>query len=79
MAKVEIKLNRGGIGQLLKSQEMMNVVTKQAYSAQSKLSDGYEVSYRKDKTRVVAAIKATSPEAIRENYENNTILKVLKG
>ena len=79
MAKVEIKLNIEGIGQLLKSQEMMNEVTKQAYSAQSKLSDGYEVSYRKDKTRVVAAIKATSPEAIRENCENNTILKALKG
>ena len=76
---VKVVLNRRGVGQLLKSQEMMNEVTKQAYSAQSKLGDGYEVSYRKDKTRVVAVIKATSPEAIKENLRRNTILKALKG
>lgn len=79
MANVKVKLNSSGVRKLLKSQEMMNVCTKQAYRAQSKLGEGYGVSYRTDKTRVVAAIKAETPDAMRDNMENNSILKALKG
>lgn len=79
MAKVEIKLNRRGVKDLLKSQEMMNVCTKQAFRAKSKLGDGYVVSYRTGKTRVNASIAAEKPKAIRENAMKNTILKALRG
>ena len=79
MANVKVKLNSKGVRELLKSQEMMNVCTKQAYRAQAKLGDGYEVSYKTHETRAVAAIEATAPNAIKENLRHNTILKALKG
>lgn len=78
MAKVKVKLNRLGVRTLLRSQEMMNICTEIAYSAKSRLGDGYEVSYRTGKKRVNASIAATTPEAIKDNSKNNTILKALK-
>lgn len=77
MAKVRIKLNRAGVRNLLKSQEMMNICTKLAYRAQASLGDGYEVSYVTGKNRVNASIAAVSYKARKENLENNTILKAL--
>ena len=79
MSNVKVKLNSKGVRALLKSQEMMNVCTKQAYTAQSKLGDGYEVSYKTYETRAVASIEATTPKTIKENLRHNTILKALKG
>lgn len=76
--KVEVKLNRAGVRQLLKSQEMMNICTKHAFSAKSKLGDGYEVTYRTGKNRVNASIAAVTPKAKRDNLKNNTILKALR-
>ena len=63
----------------MQSQEMMNICTKLAFQAQSKLGDGYEVTYMTGKSRVNASIGAKSAEAVKENYENNTILKALGG
>lgn len=79
MSKVRVRLISKGVRSLLQSKEMMNVCTHLAYQAQSKLGDGYEVTYMTGKTRVNASIGAESAEAIRENYENNTILKALGG
>lgn len=79
MSNLKVVLNRRGVKELLKSQEMMNICTKQAYSAQNKLGDGYEVTYRTGKNRVNASIIATSEEAKKENAKNNTILKALRG
>ena len=78
MSKVRISMNRSGVRALLRSQEMMNICTEHAYSAQSRLGEGYEVSYRTGKNRVNAEIAAVTPEAIQENRRNNSILKALK-
>lgn len=77
MAKVKVKLNRAGVRNLLKSQEMMNICTHYAYKAQSRLGTGYEVSYVTGKNRVNASIIAATEKAKKENLENNTILKSL--
>lgn len=77
--KMEVRLKRVGVRRLLRSQEMMNVCTKYAFSAQNRLGDGYEVLYRTDKTRVVASVAAVTPAAIQDNAKNNTILKALGG
>ena len=74
MSKVRVRLISKGVRSLLQSQEMMNICTHLAYQAQSRLGDGYEVTYMTGKTRVNASIGA-----IKENYENNTILKALGG
>lgn len=79
MANVKVVLNRSGVKKLLKSQEMMNICTEQAFRAKSKLGDGYEVTYRTGKNRVNASIAAVSSNAIKENKRKNTILKALRG
>lgn len=76
---VDLKLNKRGVKELLKSQEMMNICTKYAYRAQAKLGDGYEVTYRTGKNRVIASVAAVTDEAKKENRKNNTILKALRG
>ena len=75
--KIKVKLNRGEVGKLLRSQEMMNICTEFAYSAQSRLGEGYEVSYRTGKNRVNAEVAAVSQEARQENSDNNSIMKAL--
>lgn len=76
---VKLKLNRSGVKKLLRSQEMMNICTEYAFSAQARLGDGYEVTYRTGKNRAIASVAAVTPEAKKENRKNNTILKALRG
>lgn len=77
MAKVKVELNRSGVKALLKSEEMMQICKDHAYSAKTKLGDGYSVSTRKGKNRVNASVGAVTPEARRENSKHNTILKAV--
>ena len=77
MDNVKVTLNRQGVRQLLRSDEMLTICKDYAYAAQSRLGEGYEVSYMKGKNRVNAEVAAVSPEAIRENRKKNTILKAV--
>lgn len=77
--KLKVKLNRAGVRSLLRSQEMMNICKKYAYSAQSRLGDGYSVTYQTGKNRVNASIAAVTPAAVQENGKTNSILKALRG
>lgn len=79
MSKVNFKLNRAGVRQLLQSQEAMNVVTPYAYAIRSRCGEGYEVTYMVGKTRVNASVAPMTAEARRDNYENNTLLKARGG
>lgn len=79
MANVTIRLNREGVRQLLKSNEMQRICEEHANKALGRLGEGYMVSSVTGKNRVNASIYAESDEAKRENLENNTILKALRG
>lgn len=79
MAKTGFVLNKSGVKQLLRSDEMMAVCQQYAYQAQSQLGAGYTVNYRRGKTRVNAEVMASSLQARLENSQNNTILKALRG
>lgn len=78
MAKYKIVLNRRGVRQLLRSKEMKNICAERAFAAQNRLGEGYEVQYYTEKTRAVAEIRATTHDAVVENFRGNTILKALK-
>ena len=79
MAKVKFKLNKKGVRQLLQSQEMLNVVTEYANGIQQRAGDGYEVStHSPGKTRVNASVRPATRKAIKDNLENNTLLKAVK-
>lgn len=79
MAEVEIKLNREGVREMLRSQEMKTLCEEHANKALSRLGPGYTVSSMIGKTRVNASIMAESYEAKRDNMQNNSILKALRG
>ena len=78
MAKSKFVLNRKGVGDLLKSAEMGSVLREYAEGIRGRAGDGYELIERTYGTRKVAAIRPESDEAIRDNLENNTLLKAVR-
>ena len=79
MSKVKFTLNRAGVRELLRSQEAMNVVSDYAMRVQSRCGDGYEMTTYVGTNRVNASVHAATPEARRDNYNNNTLLKARGG
>lgn len=79
MSKVKFVLNRAGVRDLLRSNEMMSVVSEKANQALGSLGDGYEVNTLTGVNRVNAEIVAVTYAARKENSQNNTILKALGG
>ena len=60
MSNVKIKLNKKGVGKLLKSKELADGLNSLAFAAQSRLGDGYEALYNTAPTRAVAEVRAES-------------------
>lgn len=81
MSKVKFELNRAGVRELMQSSEAMGVCMEYANKIYSRCPAGlgYEVSSMVGKTRAVASVFAGSPDARRDNYENNTLLKARGG
>lgn len=77
--KVKFQLNTEGVRQLLTSPEMMAVCKEFADKASSSLGAGYEVTTHTGPKRVNAEVAAVSRRARKENSENNSILKALRG
>ena len=73
------EMNRKGIGQLLKSQDMMGVITEGANQVRGRAGEGYEVETYVGFDRVHAVVFTATDEAKRDNYENNTLLKARGG
>ena len=78
MANVRVTLNRAGVREVLRSEEMKTVCEDHATAALSRLGPGYEVTVMTGKNRVNAEIKAVSYKAKKDNMENNSILKALR-
>lgn len=81
MAKrVTVKLNSAGVQALLKSPEVAAICERVAADMVARLpeSGGYEVgSAFVGKSRVNVSIAAVTPEAQKDNRENNSLLKAL--
>ena len=75
--KVKVVLNRSGVRSLLKSQAMMNECVKHARNVLEMCGDGYSMDTMVGKNRVNAMVYADSHEAIKDNSENNTLLKAV--
>lgn len=78
MSKVELKLNRAGVKELLKSEGVMSACAEVADSICSRCGDGYVVSKYTGKNRVNASVYAKSIEARVDNAKHNTLLKAMK-
>lgn len=77
-SRYRFELNRKGISELMKSEEMQTVLKQYANSVQGYAGEGYTVSvYRNGRTRSNASVHAETREARKDNLENNTLLKAL--
>ncbi len=77
--KVKFELNRNGVRELLRSDEMMGICKEFATRSVSVLGVGYDISTHTGRNRVNAQIEAKTFEARRDNAKNNSILKSLRG
>lgn len=78
MAKVQIELNSSGVRELLRSAEMKNICQGHAEKIQARLGEGFVVTTNAGKNRVNASVATDTIEAMRDNMENDSILKALR-
>jgi len=75
---VKFKLNRAGVRELLKSPEIAAECGKHAAATAAAAGDGYTVEARNYKDRSGYAVFPETFKAIRDNFDNNTLLKSLR-
>ena len=78
MSKMQFKLNRKGVADLMKSAEMQEVLKGYATNIRNRCGDGYEQDIYVGKNRANAMVSATTYQAKADNLRNNTILKAVK-
>lgn len=79
MAKTRIVLNKSGVREMLRSNEMMNICLEHANATMEAAGgEGYEVTSYTGKNRVNASVRANTVKTIKDNLENNTLLKSLR-
>ena len=77
MSNFVFKLNRAGVRELLKSQEMQGILTEHATTIKNRAGDGYEQDIYVGKNRANAMVKAETFKARKDNSKNNTLLKAV--
>lgn len=77
MSNIKIELNSAGVRNLLRSGEITAVLSSEANSRASALGPGYSVNTYTGRNRANAEIVAETEEAIRDNLENNTLLRAI--
>lgn len=75
----KFQLNRSGVRELLRSDELMAECSKYAKRIQSRCGDGYEMTTHVGKNRVNASVHAKTIKARKDNSKNNTLLKAMRG
>ncbi len=78
MSKVRIELNSAGIREMLRSAEMQALMGEKAAEVAGRAGDGYASDTYLTGGRAVASAFAESSEAIRDNLDNNTLLRSLQ-
>lgn len=78
MAKVRIKLNSAGVRELLKSPEIRKVVETEAAKKAQQAGEGYSSEVHVGQKRLYANVFPATRKAARDNFENNTLEKVIR-
>ena len=74
---INFKLNRRGVGELLKSKQMEKSILLSVNKVKSRAGSNYEVQETKVQSRIVAFCKTKNKAGRRDNLKNNTLLKAL--
>lgn len=71
------ELNWDGVRELLQGNAMQKVLAEEAAKKARSAGPGYASSVHITEQRAIANIYPDSDEAAQDNYENNTLLKVI--
>lgn len=75
MSKIKIELNSSGIQSLLKGSEVEAAVRSEAERIASNAGRGYAADTKQMSGRVIASAYTADEEAMKDNLENNTLLR----
>ncbi len=78
MSKIRIELNRDGVRQLLRSEDLGEKLEALAGEISGRCGEGYEHDRKLMPTRVISSVYTGTSDAARDNLQNNTILRSLK-
>lgn len=76
---VRVVLDGNGVRELLKSSELKEICEKHALEIKKRCGKGYQSDVYTGKNRVNAMVFASTQEAVKDNMNNNTILKAVMG
>lgn len=76
--KFKFKLNGAGVRELLQSGAMRNILSAEASRKASQAGTGYSSEVHIGQKRAYANIFPNTKEAVQDNYENNTLEKVIR-
>lgn len=79
MSKVRFVLNKDGVSELMKGSEMQTILKQAGSQKASQAGPGYDSEVHVFKKRAVAHVFPGDEESARDNYENNTLVKVIGG
>ena len=77
MGKFKFELNRQGVAELLKGNEMASILREAGHRVAATAGAGFEADTKVIGTRQVCLISADTPEAKNRNLKENTLLKAL--
>ena len=72
---LKFELNKKGVRELLKSQEMVDVLMSYADRVAENAGDGFNSYIGRNRANV--SVAASTPEAEKKNYKDNTLIKAL--
>ena len=78
MNNVRIEINDAGVQELLKSSEMQSLLDSYGAQKAAQAGEGYDHAVHVHQKRAVANVFPATKEAAHDNYENNTLLKVVR-
>lgn len=85
MSNVRFELNTAGVGELLRSEAMQEILSDYAEQVRGRCTAGevgveeYETSTSVRGTRAVSTVRAATYHARNSNLKHNTLLKALGG
>lgn len=71
----KFELNYQGVGELLHSDAMANLLNSLAEEHLGELGNGYKIEVKNMGTRLIAVMSANTKETNQDNLENNTLLR----
>ena len=75
---IKFELNSAGVAELLKSNEMQEILKGHGEAKAARAGAGYDADVHVGKRRAYCNIHPASKEAYQDNLKNNTLEKVIR-